>query len=225
QNLSHHTGITERNIGHFVQTRSQLVFHRYLIVSMLQNVLVQIDVFFGIEKDRVRRISIPSCPSNLLVVVNNAQRQVEVEHQTNIGYIHTHTKSRGGHHDSFLPTDELELLLCTFVLVHVGMAFGNAGELILQVIGDYVYIPTGRTVYNDTSVLTIFPDVVPHTLQPLMLIYIKTRTVLFQQGDIFTAKAHRVNVRMLHAEKFLDVLLVIMRCSGRKGCYDRTALE
>ena len=148
-----------------------------------------------------------------------------MEHQTNIGYIHTHTKSRGGHHDSFLPTDELELLLCTFVLVHVGMAFGNAGELILQVIGDYVYIPTGRTVYNDTSVLTIFPDVVPHTLQPLMLIYIKTRTVLFQQGDIFTAKAHRVNVRMLHAEKFLDVLLVIMRCSGRKGCYDRTALE
>ena len=64
---------------------------------MAQDMQVQINILFGVEKNCMRRVSIPSCPSNLLVVVNNVQRQVEVEHQTNIWHVYTHTKGCGGH--------------------------------------------------------------------------------------------------------------------------------
>ena len=92
---------------------------------MAQDMQVQINILFGVEKNCMRRVSIPSCPSNLLVVVNDIQRQVEVEHQTNIWHVYTHTKGCGGNHDTLISTDEAQFMLFPLVRFHVSMTLND----------------------------------------------------------------------------------------------------
>ncbi len=52
-----------------------------------------------VQEDGPGLFSIPSCPSGLLKIGLRSIRQIHMDHKTHIGFVDSHPKGIGGHHD------------------------------------------------------------------------------------------------------------------------------
>ena len=125
QHLLHDTRLVRCNPHHLIQPFQQPFFLCLVIVLLVKNMNIQLPILFCIEQHTVRFLAIPTRSADLLVVIDDAQGQVKMDDQPDIRHIHTHAKRCGGHHNPFLPMDKVQLVLLSFLRVHICVAFDH----------------------------------------------------------------------------------------------------
>ncbi len=78
-------------------------------------------VLFSEEQDTVRRQTVASCTSGLLIIGIHSRGHVVVDHIANIRFVDAHSESVGGNYDPDLVIYKSFLALQPFIAVQAGM--------------------------------------------------------------------------------------------------------